>query len=151
MCIRDSLYVIFGLIIAVIGGVIIEKMHMEKYVESFVLAVGSVDIESPDLTRKDRLIYAKEQMFSTFKKVFPYIPVSYTHLPRSGSLSAKLCILCRSAAGRGFMGVVQSSGDVPAAGELANPREVDNPAVKHMPGRQSGAACTPPPPDHARR
>ncbi|MFY9114132.1 MAG: permease [Dethiobacteria bacterium] len=67
------LYVIFGLIIAVIGGVIIEKMHMEKYVESFVLAVGSVDIESPDLTRKDRLIYAKEQMFSTFKKVFPYI------------------------------------------------------------------------------
>ncbi len=32
-----------------------------------------MDIESPDLTRKDRLIYAKEQMFSTFKKVFPYI------------------------------------------------------------------------------
>ena len=67
------LYVICGLIIAVIGGTIIEKMHMEKHVESFILSAGSVDIESPDLTRKDRLIYSKEQTLSTFKKVFPYI------------------------------------------------------------------------------
>lgn len=67
------LYVLFGLIIAVLGGTIIEKMHMEKHVESFILSAGSVDIESPDLTRKDRLVYAKEQTLSTFKKVFPYI------------------------------------------------------------------------------
>lgn len=67
------LYVIFGLIIAVIGGTIIEKLHMEKHVESFILTAGSVDIESPALTKKDRLIYAKEQTLSTFKKVFPYI------------------------------------------------------------------------------
>ncbi len=67
------LYVIVGLIIAVIGGSIIERLHMEKYVESFILTAGSIDIESPELTRKDRLIYAKEQMLSTFKKVFPYI------------------------------------------------------------------------------
>lgn len=67
------LYVLFGLIIAVVGGTIIEKMHMEKHVESFILSAGSVDIESPDLTRKDRLVYAKEQTLSTFKKVFQYI------------------------------------------------------------------------------
>ena len=67
------LYVLFGLIIAVVGGTIIEKMHMEKHVESFILTAGSVDIESPDLTRKDRFVYAKEQTLSTFKKVFPYI------------------------------------------------------------------------------
>ncbi|MDF3004200.1 MAG: hypothetical protein K0S22_672 [Oscillospiraceae bacterium] len=67
------IYVIVGLIIAVIGGSLIEKMGMGKYVESFILTAGSVDIESPDLTRKDRLIYAKEQMLSTFKKVIPYI------------------------------------------------------------------------------
>jgi uncharacterized membrane protein YraQ (UPF0718 family) len=67
------LYVLFGLIIAVVGGTIIEKMNMEKHVESFILTAGSVDIESPDLTRKDRLVYAKEQTLSTFKKVFPYI------------------------------------------------------------------------------
>lgn len=69
------LYVLFGLIIAVVGGTIIEKMHMEKHVESFILTAGSVDIESPDLTRKDRVEYAKEQTLSTFKKVFPYILV----------------------------------------------------------------------------
>lgn len=69
------IYVVFGLIIAVIGGTLIEKMGMDKYVESFILTAGSVDIESPDLTKKDRLIYAKEQTISTFKKVFPYILV----------------------------------------------------------------------------
>ncbi|NCC16259.1 MAG: permease [Clostridia bacterium] len=67
------IYVIVGLIIAVIGGTIIEKLHMQKYVESFILSAGSVDIESPDLTKTDRLNYAKEQMQATFKKVLPYI------------------------------------------------------------------------------
>ena len=68
-----AIYVLAGLIIAVLGGTLIEKLHMEKYIESFILTAGSVDIESPDLTKKDRLVYAKEQVFSTFKKVFPYI------------------------------------------------------------------------------
>ncbi|MCI2000362.1 MAG: permease [Clostridia bacterium] len=66
-------YVVVGLIIAVIGGTIIEKLKMERYVEEFILNASSVDIESPTLTKKDRVIYAKEQMASTFKKVFPYI------------------------------------------------------------------------------
>ena len=67
-------YVIVGLVIAVIGGTLIEKMHMENDVEEFIRnARGSVDIESPDLTVRDRLVYAKEQVAETFKKVFPYI------------------------------------------------------------------------------
>ena len=69
------LYVIVGLVIAVLGGTIIEKLHMEKYVEEFILNASSVDIESPNLTQKDRLVYAKEQVIDTFKKVFPYILV----------------------------------------------------------------------------
>lgn len=69
------IYVVLGLVIAVVGGTVIEKLHMEKYVESFILTAGSVDIESPDLTKKDRLVFAKEQMMATFKKVFPYILV----------------------------------------------------------------------------
>ena len=69
------LYVIVGLVIAVLGGTLIEKMHMEKYVEEFILNASSVDIESPNLTQKDRLVYAKEQVVDTFKKVFPYILV----------------------------------------------------------------------------
>ncbi len=66
-------YVIVGLIIAVIGGTLIEKLRMEKYVEDFVKNAGSVDISSPTLTKKDRVRYAKEQVVGTFKKVFPYI------------------------------------------------------------------------------
>lgn len=67
-------YVVVGLIIAVAGGTIIEKLHMENHVEEFIRkAKGSVDIETPDLTVTDRLIYAKEQVMETFKKVFPYI------------------------------------------------------------------------------
>lgn len=66
-------YVIVGLIIAVIGGTLIEKLKMERYVESFILSANSVDIESPDLTKADRVKYAKEQVETTFKKVFPYI------------------------------------------------------------------------------
>ncbi|SFR88139.1 permease [Anaeromicropila populeti] len=66
-------YVIVGLIVAVIGGTLIEKMHMEQHVEEFIRSAGSVDIESPDLTKKDRIIYAKDQVVSTFKKVLPYI------------------------------------------------------------------------------
>lgn len=66
-------YVIIGLIIAVIGGTIIEKLRMEQHVESFILTATSVDIDSPTLTRKDRTVYAKDQVVSTFKKVFPYI------------------------------------------------------------------------------
>ena len=66
-------YVIVGLIIAVIGGIVIEKMHMEKYVEAFIMKSSHVDISSPDLNKTERLQYAKEQVIETFKKVFPYI------------------------------------------------------------------------------
>ena len=69
------IYVILGLMVVVIGGTIIEKLHMERYVEDFILSAGSVDLEDPDLTKRERLLYAKEQMLGTFKKVFPYILV----------------------------------------------------------------------------
>lgn len=67
------IYVVLGLVIAIVGGTIIEKLHMEKYVEKFISRGGNVDIEDPDLTRRDRLVFAKEQVIDTFKKVFPYI------------------------------------------------------------------------------
>ncbi len=66
-------YVVVGLVIAVVGGTIIEKMHMENHVEAFIRNASSVDIESEELTVKDRLVFAKEQVVETFKKVFPYI------------------------------------------------------------------------------
>ena len=68
-------YVIFGLVIAVAGGTLIEKMHLENYVEAFVRNASAVDIDSSTLTQKERLEYAKDQVVSTFRKVFPYIVV----------------------------------------------------------------------------
>lgn len=68
-------YVIIGLILAILGGTLIEKIGMEKYVEQFTKTSNSVDIQSPTLTKKDRAIYAKDQVIQTFKKVFPYILV----------------------------------------------------------------------------
>jgi uncharacterized membrane protein YraQ (UPF0718 family) len=66
-------YVLVGLILAVTGGTLIEKFKMEKYVEDFVKTAGNVTVDAPELTRKDRLIYAKDQVKATVKKVALYI------------------------------------------------------------------------------
>lgn len=68
-------YVLLGLVIAVAGGTLIEKMHMENEVADFVKKVQSADISSPALTGRDRVQFAKEQVSETFRKVFPYILV----------------------------------------------------------------------------
>ena len=67
------LYVVLGLVIAVAGGPLIEKLHMESQVEEFIRRASAVDIASPTLTQKERLVYAKEQVTETFRNVFPYI------------------------------------------------------------------------------
>jgi len=66
-------YVVLGLVVAVCGGTLIEKLHMENEVEEFITKANAVDIDSPELTIGERLIYAKERVLETFKKVFPYI------------------------------------------------------------------------------
>ena len=67
------LYVVLGLVLAVAGGTLIEKLHMENQVEEFIRRASAVDIASPTLTQKERLVFAKDQVTETFKKVFPYI------------------------------------------------------------------------------
>lgn len=66
-------YVMIGLVIAVVGGTLIEKLRMESYVEEYIRNASAADRETPVLSRKERLIYAKDQVAFTFKKVFPYI------------------------------------------------------------------------------
>ena len=68
------IYVIAGLVIAILGGCLIEKLRLEKHIEQFVYSTDSTALtESPDLNCQERLRYACEQMWDTFKKVFPYI------------------------------------------------------------------------------
>jgi len=67
-------YVVLGLVIAVLGSTLIEKLRMEDQIADFIRKNnGKVDIESPNLTVIDRLLYSRDQVVSTFKKVFPYI------------------------------------------------------------------------------
>lgn len=68
-------YVLVGLVLAVVGGTLIEKTGLGNNVEEFVLKGNSIDIDSPKLTQKDRLIYALDQMWQTYKKVFIYIVI----------------------------------------------------------------------------
>lgn len=67
------IYVVLGLVIAVAGGTIIEKLHMEDQVEEFIRKASVADIDYPSLTQGDRFLYARDQVVATFKKLFPYI------------------------------------------------------------------------------
>ena len=68
-------YVLLGLVIAVVGGTLIEKLHLEDQVEEFIRNAKQIDIPQEELTVKDRIKYAWEQVIETLKKVFPYILV----------------------------------------------------------------------------
>ena len=68
-------YVVVGLVLAVIGGTVIGKMEMEKYVEPFVYGnkpVG-VEYEPEELTRKERIDYAIEQALTIITRVWRYV------------------------------------------------------------------------------
>ena len=68
-------YVIVGLVIAVVGGTLIEKLHLESEVEEFIRNGKSIDTPQNELTKRDRLKYSWEQVTETAKKVFPYVLV----------------------------------------------------------------------------
>ena len=68
-------YVVLGIVIAVVGGTVIGKLKMERYVEDFVLQAQGVQTEGERLAQKERLAYAGRQMAATFRKVFPYVLV----------------------------------------------------------------------------
>ena len=69
-----AVYVLVGLLIAVAGGTVIERLHMEDQVEDFIRSARpAAEPDSPELTVRDRLLYAVDQTASTFRKVFPYI------------------------------------------------------------------------------
>lgn len=66
-------YIISGLIIAIIGGYVLEKLGMDRYVAEFVRKAPDVELESKTLTRKDRIDFSWEQLKFTVKKVAIYI------------------------------------------------------------------------------
>lgn len=66
-------YVIVGLVLAVIGGTIISKLNLEKYIEPFVYNNKMIDIEQEELTTHARIEYSRDQVLDIVKKVWIYI------------------------------------------------------------------------------
>ena len=66
-------YVVLGLIVAVIGGSLIERLHLEDQVEDYIRNGHALVVPQNELLFKDRLKYAWEQVVSTARKVFPYV------------------------------------------------------------------------------
>ena len=68
-------YVVVGLVLAVVGGTVIGKMQLEKYVEPFVYGnkpVG-VEYEPEELTREERISYSVTQALEIIKRVWRYV------------------------------------------------------------------------------
>ena len=66
-------YVLLGLLIAIVGGTMLERMGMERYVEDFIKNAPYFETEGETLTQWRRALYARDQMLATVKKVGPYI------------------------------------------------------------------------------
>jgi uncharacterized membrane protein YraQ (UPF0718 family) len=66
-------YVVVGLILAVVGGTIIDKLHMEKYIQEYVLDIKNTDAEFIEMTHKERVSYSKSQVMDIVKKVWLYV------------------------------------------------------------------------------
>ena len=69
------IYVVLGLVIAVVGGTLIEKLHLDNEIEAFIRKGKAMDAPQEELHFADRIQYAWEQVVSTAKKVFPYVLV----------------------------------------------------------------------------
>lgn len=67
------LYVLFGLVIAVLGGTLIEHLHMEDEIADFIRNTKAVDLPEMEITFKDRIKTAWSQVVSTYKRLIPYI------------------------------------------------------------------------------
>ena len=66
-------YVMLGLAIAVLGGTLIEMLHLDDEVEEFIRLARGIEMQQVELTSRDRIEYAAEQVASTVRKVYPYI------------------------------------------------------------------------------
>lgn len=69
------IYVVLGLVIAVAGGTLIEKLHLDNQVEEYIRNGRAIDVPQEELHVKDRIQYAWEQVITTAKKVIPYIVI----------------------------------------------------------------------------
>jgi uncharacterized membrane protein YraQ (UPF0718 family) len=66
-------YVVTGVIVGVFGGALIGKLKMEKYVEGYVYEMKSADVVIEEMTQKDRLHFALDNMKDILKRIWIYL------------------------------------------------------------------------------
>lgn len=66
-------YVVVGVLLAIIGGLIIGKLNLEKYIEKYVFEMKIGETEEKELSKKERIAYSKEQVKNIFVKVWKYV------------------------------------------------------------------------------
>jgi len=69
------IYIVTGLVVAIIAGIIIGKLKMERFVQDYVweMQVGSAEIVKQ--TFREKLDYAREYTLGLLKKIWPYVVV----------------------------------------------------------------------------
>ena len=70
-----AIYTVVGLVIAVAGGTLIQRLSMEDQIEEFVYGEAEVETGISSLAISERISQAWAETSGTFRKVFPYILV----------------------------------------------------------------------------
>lgn len=66
-------YVVVGVVLAVIAGTAISRLKLEKYVEPFVFSNKMLEVNQEEMTRHDRIIFARNQLSDIVKRVWIYV------------------------------------------------------------------------------
>ena len=69
------LYISFGILIGVVGGYAIDKLKLEKYIESFVYDIENSNTEILAISQSDRFHFAKQETFDILKRVYKWIVI----------------------------------------------------------------------------
>ncbi|MDI1301748.1 MAG: permease [bacterium] len=66
-------YVLLGVVLAVLGGTLISRLHMEKQVEAFVFTSHMASLDAQKLTWRERMMFSRDQVTDIVRRVWLYI------------------------------------------------------------------------------
>lgn len=69
------IYIGTGLLVAIVAGIVIGKMKMEKHVQDYVWEMQVGNAEIVELTIRQKYEYAREYTLELLKKIWPYVVI----------------------------------------------------------------------------
>lgn len=67
------IYIIFGMLVGIVGGIVIGAFHLEGSVEEYVYKLQSADIEIEDKNRKERFVFAIDNVKDILKRIWLFL------------------------------------------------------------------------------